>query len=323
VNLDQNYFLLNETFRDYDDFAQSVRQWDLDFRQMDKGRFTASVLQAGKTECHIGEVYLSRKSYLRGNTPQGLRTFGALKDISSPHIWRGFDVTSNELLIFPDDGEIDAHSEPGFHTFTLSITEELLDEIIITLGVGEISVIIKEPIPLNCKPAKMAVLQNQLSQLSERLKNYATQMSISQILYEFEYEIPRALVLILTNDNTNLGTPGFAKRYRAIKRVKEYIEVCINEDITVRDLCKISGVSERTLQYAFMEYIGISPKSFVKINRLNHVRQELRNSRESEESISDIANRWGFWHMGQFATDYKKFFGELPSETKRVKLVFK
>ena len=31
--------------------------------------------------------------------------------------------------------------------------------------------------------------------------------------------------------------------------------------------------------------------------------------------ISDIANHWGFWHMGGFASDYKKQFGELPSQT--------
>jgi hypothetical protein len=29
----------------------------------------------------------------------------------------------------------------------------------------------------------------------------------------------------------------------------------------------------------------------------------------------DVANRWGFWHMGQFAADYKRQFGELPSAT--------
>jgi AraC family ethanolamine operon transcriptional activator len=31
--------------------------------------------------------------------------------------------------------------------------------------------------------------------------------------------------------------------------------------------------------------------------------------------IADVANRWGFWHMGQFAADYRRQFGELPSET--------
>jgi hypothetical protein len=32
-------------------------------------------------------------------------------------------------------------------------------------------------------------------------------------------------------------------------------------------------------------------------------------------SLADIANKWGFWHLGQFAEDYRLLFGELPSET--------
>ncbi|MCK5375915.1 MAG: helix-turn-helix domain-containing protein, partial [Acidobacteria bacterium] len=31
--------------------------------------------------------------------------------------------------------------------------------------------------------------------------------------------------------------------------------------------------------------------------------------------VTDVANNWGFWHMGQFAADYRKMFGELPSQT--------
>ena len=37
----------------------------------------------------------------------------------------------------------------------------------------------------------------------------------------------------------------------------------------------------------------------------------------ADTRISDVANRWGFWHMGSFAADYRKQFGELPSETLR------
>jgi AraC-like DNA-binding protein len=33
-------------------------------------------------------------------------------------------------------------------------------------------------------------------------------------------------------------------------------------------------------------------------------------------AITDVANEWGFWHMGQFAADYQSQFGELPSETR-------
>jgi AraC family ethanolamine operon transcriptional activator len=32
-------------------------------------------------------------------------------------------------------------------------------------------------------------------------------------------------------------------------------------------------------------------------------------------TIQDIASHWGFWHLSQFAQDYKHLFGELPSAT--------
>jgi AraC-like DNA-binding protein len=39
----------------------------------------------------------------------------------------------------------------------------------------------------------------------------------------------------------------------------------------------------------------------------------------SERNISSIAMGWGFTHLGRFSSDYKKLFGETPSETlKRV-----
>ena len=31
--------------------------------------------------------------------------------------------------------------------------------------------------------------------------------------------------------------------------------------------------------------------------------------------VAEVASRWGFWHMGQLAADYRQLFGELPSET--------
>jgi len=30
-------------------------------------------------------------------------------------------------------------------------------------------------------------------------------------------------------------------------------------------------------------------------------------------TLADVANRYGFWPMGQFAADFRKQFGELPS----------
>ncbi|MGI9516102.1 MAG: helix-turn-helix domain-containing protein, partial [Pirellulaceae bacterium] len=93
-----------------------------------------------------------------------------------------------------------------------------------------------------------------------------------------------------------------------------YIRKFADENIRVVDLCRAARVSQRTLEYAFQEKYGVNPKSFLLALRLNNVRRELRAAQDGQK-IVDIANRWGFWHMGQFAADYRKHFDELPSQT--------
>ena len=73
--------------------------------------------------------------------------------------------------------------------------------------------------------------------------------------------------------------------------------------------------SERTLNYAFMERFGLSPALYMKVQRLNGVRRDLRGHQEPSMNVADVANKWGFWHLGQFARDYRNLFCELPSAT--------
>jgi transcriptional regulator GlxA family with amidase domain len=74
-------------------------------------------------------------------------------------------------------------------------------------------------------------------------------------------------------------------------------------------------VSERTLEYAFVERFGIGPKEYLNAFRLVSVRRQLRVADPRRFKVADVANAWGFWHMGQFAADYQQRFDEKPSET--------
>ncbi|WP_455196273.1 helix-turn-helix domain-containing protein [Kaarinaea lacus] len=73
--------------------------------------------------------------------------------------------------------------------------------------------------------------------------------------------------------------------------------------------------SPKSKRHAFNDYYGVSPQQYLKSYRLNAVRKEMIAQNPSHLKITDVANNWGFWHMGQFAQDYKRRFGELPSET--------
>jgi len=74
-------------------------------------------------------------------------------------------------------------------------------------------------------------------------------------------------------------------------------------------------VSVRTLQYAFQRDLGQSPMAYVRGVRLRRAREELAAASGGEETVQAVATRWGFNHMGRFASAYRNAFGELPSET--------
>ena len=101
-----------------------------------------------------------------------------------------------------------------------------------------------------------------------------------------------------------------------IQKARDYIDAHADEPPAIQDVYRAAGVSWRTLDNAFREPFGVPPKQYLQATRLDGVRKELRR-RGSSAKIADIANHWGFWHMGQFASDYRRHFGELPSETTR------
>ena len=88
-----------------------------------------------------------------------------------------------------------------------------------------------------------------------------------------------------------------------------------SEPIGVVDICEAVGVHSRVLQYCFNEVFGVTPVAYLRCLRLHQVRRDIKGSPHA--SIGDIAARWGIWHLGRLAADYRRLFGELPSATAR------
>lgn len=108
-------------------------------------------------------------------------------------------------------------------------------------------------------------------------------------------------------------------RNRIVKIAEEYALAHIEDRLYVTDLCVATGVSERTLQYAFQEVMDMSPVAYLTKLRLHRVRKALRMETYGSTTVSDLALKWGFWHFGDFSRAYKDCFGELPSESLRRK----
>lgn len=114
-----------------------------------------------------------------------------------------------------------------------------------------------------------------------------------------------------------LTMPASVAPPRAIKRVVDAIEEEPERPFTVADLAKIGGMSVRSLQEGFRRHLGCAPMTFLQRVRLGRARETLRKADPAHITVAAVAHRWGFAHLGRFASAYRAHFGETPSETLR------
>jgi len=110
--------------------------------------------------------------------------------------------------------------------------------------------------------------------------------------------------------------PPSVRSYTVFK-AQQFIEERLATGFSMSELCKAVRVSRRALEYAFRDVVGLAPRRYIMALRLGRARHDIAGP--TAASISDIAQRWGFFHLGRFSALYKSFFGEFPSATPRRK----
>jgi AraC-like DNA-binding protein len=103
---------------------------------------------------------------------------------------------------------------------------------------------------------------------------------------------------------------------RDIVRVLAWSRAHLREPVRLEGLARIAGVPPRTLETHFRRFLGTTPMSWMRQERLSNARRTLLAS-AGEASVSDVAMASGFGQLGRFAAQYCRRFGEVPSETLR------
>ncbi len=108
---------------------------------------------------------------------------------------------------------------------------------------------------------------------------------------------------------------GSPSRQRIVHAADAYLRAHPARPIYTEELCAALGVSATSLYQAFRATFGMSPHRYLKLRRMGMVRAALRARSGPWRSVKAIALSHGFWHLGQFARDYKALYGETPSAT--------
>lgn len=311
---EMNWTLFSDNhFQDYDDFAQSIRGWGVDFRQLKPGHSPASLQQFGVPDLMVTRFNMSQAYDQRGSTPDKMLTIGFIEAGAGKVHTPDGSVSEDHLWCFSAGREFGCSSQADFRAFGLSVSESLLDEVTDTCELMDIHSTLGSNQVVRCqRPADLDRIRQQLATISRTIRNSNNDRPATQA---HKHDLVRELLEILAGPQEITPLKMTTRKQLVLRRALDFLEANPGSPITVHQLAKETGAGIRTLEYVFRDYYGVTPKAYLSARRLAGARRELQWSKIEPTFVSDVAHRWGFFHLGRFSADYKRFFGELPSET--------
>ena len=119
------------------------------------------------------------------------------------------------------------------------------------------------------------------------------------------------------NHSVALQYPAPDSGLRPVSRAVDLLRADPAHPWTVVELAARVSVSARSLQQGFRRSLDTTPTAYLRTVRLEKAREDLLQAGPGTDSVTDVATRWGFIHLGRFAASYRAAFGESPSQTLR------
>ena len=243
----------------------------------------------------------------------GFLSFGLL-DIDNPATWAYDQLIPNDALtVFPHDEYLRGSSPAGFRGSGIHLDRNFLE--------GLAQIVYRRPLKDIVPPAGiympnpdgLTILREEILKW-EQLEAFGA--SVRPSMVSRREETLGLAVLDALADQLDEGSDQSIKTGPAMARALEFIHGSELETVSAADLCRHAQCSQRTLEKNFQKRFGVTPKKYIKCLRLARVHHGLRNfDAQDFDSIIELAGIQGFWHMGQFAADYRRIYGELPSDT--------
>jgi AraC-like DNA-binding protein len=129
-----------------------------------------------------------------------------------------------------------------------------------------------------------------------------------------------AATVLTTFPNTALTEPTTQDRHDAtaatLRRAIAFIEQHAHTDISSADIAAAANISIRAVQLAFRRHLNSTPMSHLRAVRLDRAHQDLLAADPGRgDTVTSIANRWGFYHPSRFTTHYRRTYGVTPRHT--------
>ncbi|NYF80030.1 helix-turn-helix domain-containing protein [Granulicella arctica] len=307
--------LYAEHATDADDHATNLRGWSQLYDQLAPGPFTGA----------INGLQLDSMHLFHESTSQTLRQSCV---VHSDSWWFGFPLSDADefrvgrspvgegcIAIRPGRAHFELLTPRDFHILGIVISRKDLEDHLRILNQTETNLRLFGSETLKIGTAALNKLRFLVCELLQEISSAPKLLQHAASRESMRISVLDALTGICSEGEENHRLKASQlSHYAMVRNVRQYLLEDPYRATSVPELCKVFGASRRTLQYAFQDVLGMAPNAYLRTLRLNGVRRALRDAKPGAASIQQVAADWGFWHLSQFARDYRSLFGELPSE---------
>lgn len=155
-------------------------------------------------------------------------------------------------------------------------------------------------------------------------KSVALERLLNTLIEEFQqklkynkYRLQGLLLDIISligrkNSNMLYGNPDINEKFADICK---YMHSNLSKNLSVSDYAKMFNFSESRFSHLFAEIIGISPKHYLLILRIETAKELLINS---ELSILQISESIGIFDQNYFSKIFRKYTNHSPTEYRKL-----
>ncbi len=284
--------------------------WDLDIHEMTKQPFEVHIRAVHTSHLQLSLMDYHAATMIDGGYPDNAVTFSCIQTHGLIHE-KNRTYDNYDIIVLNDNKPFDLIVSEPCYIYTFAIEKGILErEFESFFKMPFTQVYKKQDIYLDPKQneAYYSLFKGQMGVLKQRSEEDTSRETYA----ELEIEILKKLFSCFQFRPKKIN---YLPRY--IRDGRTLLKQNINATYTIADLVDDLQVSKRTMQHGFKHYLGFTPKEYQQYIRLNGIHRTILSVKDPHITLSEIAVNYNYFHLGHFSAEYKKFFGESPSETLR------
>lgn len=305
-------FVLNEghsldiNYDGYDDMAGSAENW--------KQYCTYQLLpDALKGHHQILQLHSMQIAYVQRpggfmydtSSPKDCFNFAVVEECADKACFESIKIHTGDIVFFDDSRSLNFMTNNAIKLCVVNIQKD---------KVGTLQPKISQALYHTIKDTDRVISKT----LREIWKQFTSQDGLKKDSDRFrntEEKIKGLLLKMLTEQTPTL--PKLTKGEKIALKIRDQVYYHMDAKFDIDHLANEHKISKKTLHNGFKSLFGFSPGHFLRQMKLNLVHNELKKSNPDQTTVSRVAQKWGFTHMGHFSDYYAELFGEVPSLTLR------